>query len=63
MTSSTLLAGAESEDWRCDIPPQEKPPVLRDFCQIQLQLRETLPLAGKEARWVSATMMSAITLE
>ena len=42
--------GAESQDRRCDLPPQEEPAVLRDLGQVELQLREALPVARQEAR-------------
>lgn len=32
-----------------DLPQEEEPPVLRDLCQEQLQLREAFPLPCKEA--------------
>src|ERR1700722_9284289 len=47
-----ISVGAKSEDWVGDIPSQEEPPVLRDLSQVQLQLREALPVACKEACWV-----------
>lgn len=47
LVSRSLLAhaGAEGEDRSSDVPPQEKPPVLRDLREVQLQLRKALPLA------------------
>lgn len=48
----TITTGTESQDWSGDIPPQEKSSILRDLREIQLQFRETLPLAGKEVSWV-----------
>jgi hypothetical protein len=48
-----VYPGAKSKDGSGHFPPKEKPPVLRDICQVQLQLREAVPLAGEEACWVS----------
>ena len=44
--------GAESEDRPGYIPPEEEHPVLRNLGEVELQLREALPLARQEARWV-----------
>ena len=44
--------GAESEDRPGHFPPEEEHSVLRDLGEVELQLRETLPVAREEARWV-----------
>jgi hypothetical protein len=41
-----------------DVPQEEEPPVLRDLCQVELQLREAIPLPGEEAGWVSNAFTS-----
>ena len=32
-----------------DVPQEEEPAVLRDFCEVELQLREAVPVPGEEA--------------
>lgn len=44
----TGIVGAESQDWCYYLPPQEEPAVLRDFCEVKLQLREAVPVARPE---------------
>jgi hypothetical protein len=49
---SCALSGTEGEDQCCDIPPKEKPSVFRNLGQIELQLREAIPLARQETSGV-----------
>jgi hypothetical protein len=49
----TDCIGAQSKDRGCDVPPQEKSPILRDIRKVELQFWEAFPLAGKEIGWVS----------
>lgn len=41
--------GAKSQDKPSHVPPEEEHPVLRDLCEVKLQLREAIPLAREEA--------------